>query len=109
MPKESGTNTGPVTHFVKVISTGLLLPLAFSHERCALEQQCDRARQCGDADVTSIDVHKAPMATVGVDSGWGLGRHAIPALVPLGENARRKLQGWGDSHSAQPATAIETQ
>jgi len=83
--------------------------LTFSHERCALEQQCDRARQCGDADVTSIDVHQAPMATVGVDSGWGLGRHAIPALVPLGENARRKLQGWGDSHSAQPATAIETQ
>jgi hypothetical protein len=56
--------------------------LTFSHERCALEQQCDRARQCGDADVTSIDVHKAPMATVGVDSGWGSAVTPFPPLFP---------------------------
>lgn len=56
--------------------------IAFRHDGCALKQQCDRGRERRDADVTSIDVHNAPMVTVEGDSGWELAVMPFPPFPP---------------------------
>jgi len=55
---------------------------AFRQDRCDLEQECYRDRERREADVTSVDIHNAPMPTVENNSGWVLAVVPSPPSPP---------------------------